>query len=654
VVQKLLFIGSDLLLGGYLAAESLLTPSNSACLLLSSKNAFLENEIQQFVWEILRENLQQDAIQAAYSNFTVSVAESDEPQKLAAIIGGYGAQQVWAADFGMIRPRNDSLNLLLPFLRGSSFNYFNYVTQSTVLEGHAEASLLAQLQSNRIPFRLFHIPLVAGEYLSSQKPTGHAFLLFLAELEQLKREIKERYPGYFEYQSLRCCSPGNAYVNLVHIREAASKMMEIASNPASAPGQHIITGHENVAFTQLCEWIGIAYDLNLMNVEDPDELNAIDKLFAERTYAFKQSLVLSSERAIPSKNDLDCLESRFLDEKSAIHELKKIQRQQSAAIDQKLARAADLIIHLERKTAAVVEGELTYFITGSQGTPVVMINALGQGLRYWTRLMSELAQHHRVIIWEPRGTASTLRPFSLSDQVNDLDAILSHEGFENCHLMAWCTGPKVAIEFYLRRPEAVASMVLLNGAYKCATTSKMLTSEYENNLEGLFRALDGCPAMAPIIRKSLLQIGNDSEIPSPAEMDGKELARRVLSLKSRDLQTEILKPFESEASTLNYARQILDFYSCDIGLKATTIKVPVLLIGAEYDQIASPEYSRQLAGSMPLARYVQLSGATHYCLYEQSGTVLALVQDFFNELEESGKTPPAQQPAYAERFFKRA
>jgi pimeloyl-ACP methyl ester carboxylesterase len=267
--------------------------------------------------------------------------------------------------------------------------------------------------------------------------------------------------------------------------------------------------------------------------------------------------------------------------------------------------------------------------------------------------MSELSRHRKVVIWEPRGTASALRPFSLSDQVDDLDAILSHEGIENCHLLAWCTGPKVAIEFYLRRPAAVASMVLLNGAYKCAATPKTFTSEYENNLEGLFRALDGCPAMAPMIRKSLLQIGNDPEIPSPAEMDGKELARRVLALKSRDLQAEVLKPFESETSTLNYARQVLDFYSCDIGPKAAMIKVPVLLIGAEYDQIASPEYSRQVAGSLALARYVQLSGATHYCLYEQAETVSGLIQDFFNELEEPSKTPPAQA-TYAGEFSKRA
>ena len=49
VVQKLLFTGSDLLLSGYLAAESLLVPSNSVSLLLSRKDLHLGDEMRHFV-----------------------------------------------------------------------------------------------------------------------------------------------------------------------------------------------------------------------------------------------------------------------------------------------------------------------------------------------------------------------------------------------------------------------------------------------------------------------------------------------------------------------------------------------------------------------------------------------------------------------------
>ena len=664
-MQRLLFAGSDLLLCGHLAAQSLLEPSTSVCLLLIRGDSQLKDEIRHFVCDILEETMQKDAAEAACGDLIVTAAESDDPEELAGIIRRFEAHQVWftrAVRSVSTGPDAQShLDRLLSALRRSPTRYFNYVAPSVPEERFVEVrgdqndferSLAAQFQSCQLPFRLFHIPLIAGEYLSSL--TGHPFLLFLAELNQLKREIEERYPDYFEYQSLRCVAPGNSHLNLMHVREVARTLMTTSSDGGAAGRSCQIVSRENISFAQLCEWVGIAYDLNLMSVDDPDELNAIDRLFAERVAPLSRFFAPSSEGLV--RKDCECvsLESRFMDEEFAMAELRKIRSRQTADMNRSLARAAVLSAELRPKTVPVNEGELAYFTAGSQGIPVVMINALGQGLRYWSRLMSELSQERKVVIWAPRGTFSTPQSFSIADQVNDLNAILSHEGIESCYLIAWCTGPKVAIEFYLRRPEAVASMVLLNGAYKCPTTPRALISEYENNLEGLFRALDKRPTMASVIRNALLQSAVDSEIQSPSEMDGKELAARVLLLKSRDLQTEVLKPFESEVSTLNYARQVLEFYSCDVGSKAPKVKVPVLLIGGEYDQIASPALSRYLAQSLPSSRYVELSGATHYCLYEQSGRVCGLIQDFFSELENSGNAPAVQQAAYAGEFSKRA
>ncbi|MBZ5493601.1 MAG: alpha/beta fold hydrolase [Acidobacteriia bacterium] len=667
-MPRLLFAGSDFILDSYMAAESLLQPSTSVCILLKREDSHLKEEIQHFVCGILQETMQKEPAEAACGNLIVTAAESDDPADMARTIREFDAQQVWftpAVRSARIGPDAQShLARLLSALRSSPIKYFNYVAPCAVNnqfvdqgrgeQNDFESSRAAQFQSSQLPFRLFHIPLIVGEYLSSRMPTGHPFLLFLAELNQLKREIEERYLDYFEYQSLRCPAPANSHLNLIHVREVARTLLRISSDEGATGRTYRIASRKNISFDQLCEWAGIAYELNLMSVDDPDELNAIDRLFAERVAALSRFFAPSSES--PLRKDCECvsLESRFMEEKFAIAELRKIRRRQAAEMDRDLARAAALSAELRPTTVHVNEGELTYFTAGFHGTPVVMINALGQGLRYWSRLMSELSQEHKVVIWEPRGTGSAPHPFSIADQVNDLNAILSHEGIESCHLIAWCTGPKVAIEFYLRRPEAVASMVLLNGAYKCPTTPSTLISEYENNLEGLFRALDSSPTMASVIRNALLQSAVDSEIPSPSEMDGKELASRVLLLKSRDLQTEVLKPFESELSTLNYARQVLEFYSCDVGPKAPKVEVPVLLIGGEYDQIASPALSRHLAQSLPSSRYVEMRGATHYCLYEQSGRVCGLIQEFFSELENSGKLPPVQQAAYAGEFSKRA
>ena len=80
-------------------------------------------------------------------------------------------------------------------------------------------------------------------------------------------------------------------------------------------------------------------------------------------------------------------------------------------------------------------------------------------------------------------------PFELPQQVDDLDAVLQQENLQACHLLSWCTGGKVAVEFHLRRPSVVRSMVLLNNTLKCDGGSEELDSPYERNMETLCRML---------------------------------------------------------------------------------------------------------------------------------------------------------------------
>lgn len=439
-------------------------------------------------------------------------------------------------------------------------------------------------------------PAVQFQQTQAEDLPGNGLIDFLSELLYLKREIEERYPEYFEYQSLRCFTPTDIHCQLAN--------------------------SESISFSLLCEWLGIACDLNLVSVNDRNDLNAIDLMFATRITAS----AAFSESAF---SDLP-----FTDEESAVAALTALRQQLEASLNQRLLRASSLPVEMLPKTIDRNGSSLTYFSGGSAGTPIVLINALAQSLRYWYRLIGDLMPRHRIVTWESRNMHSASQPFYLADQVDDLEAILSHAGIKSCHLIAWCTGPKVALEFFQRRPHVVSSMVFLNSAFKCLTTPKTLTTEYENNLEPLFQMLDSAPGAVRAVMKALRQSATGAEIPSPAGMDGKTLAARVLSLINRDLVAEVVKPFETEASTLNYARQVLEFYSCDIASKAPNVNVPVFLIGAEYDKIASPQISSSFAQFFPRARYVQLSGATHYCLYDQSHIVSGMIQDFLDQPEK--------------------
>jgi hypothetical protein len=212
-----------------------------------------------------------------------------------------------------------------------------------------------------------------------------------------------------------------------------------------------------------------------------------------------------------ASTDDSSLEDPAFDEDGQIALFTLLRRDQDEALAARRAQAAELPSRLSRKTVTAHGSDLDYYVGGSTGDAVVVLNAFGQGLEYWYRLLNNLIQRHRVIIWEPRGTTAP-PPFGLAEQVDDLDAVLQQEGIENAHLIGWCTGPKVAIDFYLRRPAAVRSMVFLNSTFKCDGSPEELNSPYEQNVESLLRMLVKKHAMANTVKKTLQAPEEKNEI----------------------------------------------------------------------------------------------------------------------------------------------
>jgi pimeloyl-ACP methyl ester carboxylesterase len=216
--------------------------------------------------------------------------------------------------------------------------------------------------------------------------------------------------------------------------------------------------------------------------------------------------------------------------------------------------------------------------------------------------------------------------------VDDVDAILQQEGIEACHLIGWCTGPKVAIDFCLRRPSIVRSMVFLNGTFKCNGSPEELNSPYEKNLDSMFRMVIRKPGTAALAVETLQGQANENEIEILQETDSEQRSIAVLKRMNENLKAHVLAPFRTEETTFNYAHQMVDFWSHDVRPKARDIKVPVLLIGTEYDQVATPESSAAAAALFSNARHVHIRGATHYCLYERPEFVAGLLKAFFADL----------------------
>lgn len=622
--RNVLIIGATSLLGTYLTAFRLKSSENVVFHALSQTEIQSSDEKKAF---LLQAMLQVAPENASAIEGRLHLIPCDFGSEISDdFLSDIQIDEAWLLSENL---HSAQLRSLLSSLAKLGASELNYVGAGEIAE--TEREVIEQCSASGIKYRIFQTALIINENLPLRDHIREGFFQFLSALYDIKNEVEEHLPEYFEYQALRCWAPDNAALNLMRVDHVAEIISRIAQRPDTFGNHYNVVNPESIPFADLCERIGVVYGLSLLPADDRQSLNAIDRLFEGRLKKCHAHFITSGK--------LDCEETYKaadfahedvrLDEEAQMALFEAILSNQKAIRDALSTRIANFPDSLEQKTISRGDFELTYYSGGSGEIPVILLNALGQGLRYWYRLIDSLMQRHRVIIWEPRGTVSPPPPFGIKDQVDDLEAVLKNEDISTCYLIGWCTGPKVATEFYLRHPGVVPAMVFLNSTFRCMGGPEEYETDYEHNLEPLCRLLNRRPETAASVMKALEASLTGDNINLLEEADSEELAARVLSLINADLKREVLMPFRTESSMLNYSHQVLDFWSYNTLGRASRVEIPILLIGSEYDKSASPVMSRVASEIFPAARYVQLQGATHYCFYDRPDLITELIERFF-------------------------
>jgi pimeloyl-ACP methyl ester carboxylesterase len=460
-----------------------------------------------------------------------------------------------------------------------------------------------------VRWRIVHSPPVVDE-----QPGASGVLHLLAALDSVRREIEARMPDYFREQPLRCLAPAGVCVDVVRAEAAARRLLRLAARPDTAGRVHHVAASVPIPFASLCEDVGRAYDLELVATDDPRSLNPVDRLFHARLNGFNDLLAGAAERG-------SCEGDRTLDGGERLALFRSVRRAQEAAARTERTRLRALPRAMKRRSADCAGEPVIYYTAGEGDPPLVVVNALGQGLGFWHRLLDRLARRRRVVIWEPRGVRPSPGASALADQVDDLDAVLSRERITTCDLLCWCTGPRVAVELVRRRPAAVSAMVFLNGSFKQLGVVDGLDTRYEHNVESMLRAVERHPRMA----KRLMEVFGSGLSEAEPGPDG------VLAMADPALEAERRRPFRTDAALLSYARQMLAFWAHDTMADAPRVRTPVLFVGCENDEVASTARLRGAARHFPTARYAEIAGATHYCLYDRPDLLGGLIEAFLHD-----------------------
>ena len=624
--RSTVILGADLLVGSHLAAQLLLRRQGDVYWTLGA-GADTGADVRHFVETRLRGVVaSREAVDALMTRLVAPIAMEQiaiaEPE--AWVLNAPAMSSEVVRDAEGIREANLAAVLRL---RPAAVNWVERgITASSVPDGWARRERVGSS-----PFRYFQTALL----IDPASPTlgiPDDLARLLAPIDDVVGEIRGRLTEFFVLQPMRLAADGDRAVSLMTADETVTLMLATADRDETPGLPYVLQSSASVPLGVICNCVGDALDVALTPVGSIPSPNAVDRLLSDRLGA-QHPLAADSASSVSAPHVPIGAEPPGIGIETVpalVRNALAHSRQRRAMRDED---ARETSRKLERNAVTSSNGELTYFVAGRTGPPLVLINALGQGLDCWSRLVHLLAQHHRVFIWESRGLAAEAgddaHRVRLADHVADIGAVLADQRIEDCCLIGWCTGPQVAVEFYRQSPAAVRGMVFLSCQFNIPNHPELSTA-YRDNLDLLCRAVVRQPKHADAIMRTLGSVGRP-DVEALRALDGDAMADAAVRLVSDDMRQHVVRPFRTAETTVRYAEQVVDLLSHDTLAHAPTVSAPVLVLGCEHDQVAPAARARAVASRFPRSRYVELT-ATHYALYEQPERVYGLIAGFVDEL----------------------
>ncbi|MBZ6247608.1 alpha/beta hydrolase [Streptomyces olivaceus] len=467
----------------------------------------------------------------------------------------------------------------------------------------------------------------AGAPELGECPPGAHRLLWA--LHSVRAEIADRVPDWFERHPLRVAGTAGLGLPLLDAGQAADGLWRAGGTGDLPDGFAAVPRSAPVPLADVLARAGAVYGVDVCPVPDRDAFDAADRLLDLRlTDVRRQSVPLpdadaASAPASPCSSPPGgagggeaASAPAALSPAGQWEVFGAVRARQSSSGGVRDAG-------LRRRDVEVAGRPLTLFEGGSgDGPPLLVLNALGQGPGFLTRLCAHLAPHHRVVTWQVRGTERADPAWGTRHQLDDIDAVLGAVGAGHAHLLGWCTGAKIATAFQQHRPDAVASLVFLNATFRQDGRWDGMDTKYEADLAAVCRALDRRPDRAARML-DLLAPGAAGGRGSPGARDA-----GVLGVLSGALADEVRRPFRDAEVLVRYARQLVDLWRLDSAAQAPRVAVPALFVCSEFDGISSPARAREAARCFPRARYAELAVAGHYAPHDRPALVAELITEF--------------------------
>jgi 3-oxoadipate enol-lactonase len=261
---------------------------------------------------------------------------------------------------------------------------------------------------------------------------------------------------------------------------------------------------------------------------------------------------------------------------------------------------------------------LTLFIDErGAGSPLLLIQGLGQSSWPGRRLAPAVSEARRVILFDNRGTGRSPKdppPESIEQLADDAASVLDGKVVEPAHVLGHSMGGYIAQTLALRRPDLVRSLVLVGtGA--------------------------GEPTHEPVPSATLDQWFANAKLPP------EDYARRTMHLSFAEGWREANESLYEEfvAERIEYPtppecwRAQYDACVAFIGhgLPIERISVPTLVVHGDADRVVPISNGRAIAERIPDAELEVFPGSGHFPYFEDPERFASVVSRFLDRVEAS-------------------
>jgi 3-oxoadipate enol-lactonase len=251
-----------------------------------------------------------------------------------------------------------------------------------------------------------------------------------------------------------------------------------------------------------------------------------------------------------------------------------------------------------------------------EGSPLLLIMGHVFASSMWYSQIPALAERHRVVWFDNRGTGSSgaTRHATVSDLAADARAVMDAAGIDSAHVYGVSMGGGVALQMAYETPERVQSLVL--GCTGLSLAGQDVPRRKKKG--GKLAFYLPLRLLRPVFRKGLY--GPDV----PAELAERDLEVLVAGKKSGKGLLGQVEAVESYTLTAD---------------SVSDLSIPALVLHGDLDTTVTIDRGRALAAALPDSRLIVYPGARHSYHVGNEAQVHSDVLQFLSDVDQKASAP---------------